>query len=122
MIAGIFNGLMDTIQHHFDRSYFADEKDPGFRKWLRSDWLNKYVDRDMKKGLRKIKHTNIPIPAIIIDGWHWFKGCMILCLIGSVITFNPAWFVAWYFYLIYMIVLAGAWHLGFRISYENMIK
>ena len=79
-MAGFFNGLMDTLEHHYPKSIFTTIKNEKIRRWFTSDWLNKYKNRDPKQELKTI-FWKIPIPAPLVDGWHFFKAMMILSII-----------------------------------------
>ncbi len=78
-LAAACNAVMDTLSHHYYQSIFSGLKNS---YWNPADsWKNKYIDRDPKRGMRKI--WLFDYPTFLTDGWHLFKSLMIFCLCGS---------------------------------------
>lgn len=107
-----FDGIMDTIHYHWDRCLFAKLPDGKLKTWLKSDWKNKYIDRDPKKGKKKIFNF-LPIPDAISDGWHGAKSLMILCILLSLGLFIP-----WY----WVLICWGLWVIGFYVAFAGLVK
>ena len=67
-LAGLFNGVMDTLQFHYGSSPFP--KDSLF--WNPSlSWRNKYKNGDPGQGPRFPGSTTIFV--LVTDGWHLMK-------------------------------------------------
>lgn len=81
-LAGISNGVMDTLQYHFSSSFFSD-----FNKnfWDATiSWTNKYVvDGGIVTNKRR-KILAVPIPVLFTDGSHLFKFLMLSTLFAGV--------------------------------------
>jgi len=61
IISGIAKAVQDTLNFHFDKSIFKHIKNKQF--WDSSiSWLNKYEDRNVALGFKKIK---IKLPIIV---------------------------------------------------------
>ena len=80
ILGGFFEGVMDTLQFHYDKSVFR-----GFKKQLfwnpEKSWRNKYKDGDFLKGPRFPFSTSALVG--LTDGWHMAKTLRNLCLFIS---------------------------------------
>ena len=112
-LAAIANSVMDSIAHHFPRSWFAVIRNPYIWLWVHSDWLDAYIDRDPSKGFKGLRRF-----APLRDGWHFSKACMIVCLVVSVITYKPILPQWWMDALAYLL----AWWIGFNVIYIGLIR
>lgn len=76
-IAAICKAVADILAHNYNKSIFTKYNrtfwDPA------TSWRNKYINRDIKKGRKKIKFLglkfNYPVP--LTDAWHLFNSGMI---------------------------------------------
>lgn len=76
-IAAICKAAVDVLTHHYSISVFT-KYDREF--WDPStSWLNKYEDRDIVKGRRKVKFLGLKFnyPTPLTDAWHLFNSGMI---------------------------------------------
>ena len=69
-ISGAAEALMDTLQFHYDRSFFIRLENQTF--W-RPDlsWKNKWKDGDPQLGERFLGSSTLFVG--LTDGWHLFK-------------------------------------------------
>lgn len=122
-LAAICNAIMDTITHHWDISIF-DEAEGEITKrdmWWNPDysWINKYLDKNPEKGLKKIFFGLFDKP--FTDAWHTFKSLMIIFIVLSIITFNYS-LAIWYEYIIAFIIYGILWNLIFNLFYNKLLK
>lgn len=107
--AAMFNAIMDVSEHHPER----------LPKWWRHEWERKYVDGDVKKG--RVKWGKINKPVQFIDGWHFSKMCMVICLAGAV---TSAMFVTvpWWYAIIHLTVVSYIlWNGTFILFYKYIL-
>jgi len=79
-IAGLLNGLMDTLVHHFGTSILKS-LNPLF--WDASiSWKNKYIDRDPSKG-------RTLLPVMLTDAWHFVKIIFISMIVMACVFYKP---------------------------------
>jgi hypothetical protein len=120
ILAAICNAIMDTITHHWDESIF-DRPVGKITKWEmwwnpQYSWLNKYVDRNPKKPIRKILGIfDVPFT----DAWHTFKSLMIVFI---TISISCALFNTLFPILISIIILGITWNLVFNLFYNKILK
>lgn len=70
ILAGMSEGVMDTLQFHYSNSHFYNFKNKSF--WDPSiSWQNKYKNNDPLDGPKFLFSTNLLVG--ITDGWHLFK-------------------------------------------------
>ena len=69
ILTGIFKAVADTLAHHYSSSIFTKYNPQFFDPSI--SWLNKYVDRDIKKGIDKWKFQPLT------DAWHMANSLMI---------------------------------------------
>jgi len=116
-IAGMFNGLMDTIEHHYNKSIFINIKNKKIKMWFSINWLNKFNNKDPKQGLKTL-FWKVPIPAPLTDGWHFFKSLMIVSIIlGSIfgsVSISPVSFS----FIILILLCGTVWSAGFHFTYS----
>lgn len=118
IIAAICNAIMDTLFHHYGISIFNKSKSLFWSNPYTTSWLNKYVDRDVKKGLIKYKilFFKIEKPAAFTDAWHFFKSLMIITIILSIVFYKV--FFTWYFDFL---ILGIVWNLVFSLFYNKIL-
>lgn len=120
ILAAICNSIMDTLDHHFNKSIFSKLNN---KKWwdYSNSWKNKYIDGDPKKGRIKILF-NINKPVQITDAWHLFKTLMIIfiCIslsinlyIGCILIDNSI--------LLNIIIYGISWNLSFSLFYNKLL-
>lgn len=114
LIAGATEGVMDTLQFHFERSFFSMCKNRIF--WdPKVSWRNKWKDGDPTLG-EKFKFSSTLFVGLT-DAWHLFKTIRNLLLFISIAVgayqFNS---IEW---LSAFIVSARLMYgLGFKITYR----
>lgn len=123
-LAGLFNGVMDTLQFHYESSIFPR----GSLFWNPAiSWRNKYKNGDSSQGPRFPGSTTIFV--FLTDGWHLMKtlnlGFYRLALVFTGAAFwqfseapwqNAAsWAVVW----IGLIFVHSA---GFHLTYSIILK
>lgn len=78
VLAAISNSIMDTSKDHYSISRL-----PKGQWWDGStSWLNKYINRDASKGVRKV-------PVQLTDCWHFFKFLMIVFIALAIVSYKP---------------------------------
>lgn len=114
LISGASEGIMDTVQFHFDRSRFSKFKNQSF--WdPRISWKNKWKGGNPSLG-EKFKFSSTFFVGIT-DAWHLFKTIRNLTLFISLPI--SAFFISDPFLLIVLIVsLRVMYGIGFRITYQ----
>jgi hypothetical protein len=83
LLAGLSNGIMDTLVHHYHGSYFSTLPS---QEWWNPElsWLNKY-----NYPSRFLRFVARHVPRFT-DGWHFFKGLTLdLVCLGAVIYWQP---------------------------------
>lgn len=137
-LAAICNAVMDNITHHWDESIFDKPKGgiSKFEMWWNPQysWINKYVDRDMNKPIKKIFFGLFDKP--FTDAWHTFKSAMIvfICLslaslvtgfimldIIDIVLISPKIILSLIFTLI-VIIYGTVWNLTFNLFYNKILK
>ena len=70
ILAGMSEGVMDTLQFHYSISIFYNFKNKLF--WNpQISWQNKYKNGDPTDGPKFLFSTNLLVG--LTDGWHLFK-------------------------------------------------
>lgn len=70
ILAGMSEGVMDTLQFHYSSSIFYNFKNKLF--WNpQISWQNKYKNGDPTEGAKFPFSTNLLVG--LTDGWHLFK-------------------------------------------------
>lgn len=85
-VAGLCNGVMDVLQFHFNSSIFKILPQKFWNPEI--SWKNKYKDCDPLKG-RKKWFGLIPVPVVLTDAWHMYKGYMTFFICCSVVFYKP---------------------------------
>lgn len=81
IISGMCEAVMDTLQFHYESSYFFKFKNRLF--WDPSvSWKNKYKDGDPTNGERFFLSKTLLVG--LTDGWHLFKLFRTFFLFGGV--------------------------------------
>jgi MFS family permease len=117
-LAAFCNSIMDIIAHKFKASILDFIHNKKLRKWLESDWRDKYIDGDPKKGRKKI--WGMIIPVAILDGWHFTKFLMIVLLIMSILTAQSSITAVWQFWVLFF-VYGIVWNVVFNFSYGKFL-
>lgn len=130
-LAGMCNAIMDTLDHHHDKSIFSKFKRNTMWWNFHEGWRNKYIDRDPKKG--RVKWIgNINKPVQITDAWHFFKMLMIVFAAASVVIallnphvmylvkFSDSWnYIA--NVILHMLVMGSVRNLTFSLFYNRLL-
>jgi len=114
-IAAIFNGMMDIIKVWY-LSTFSNIKDNQFRTWLRSDWQNKYINRNPNLGLKKF-FGFFAWPAFMWDGWHAAKTVMLLFITIAILLSTRM-----EINIFNMTAFLISWFIGFEFSYGYLFR
>jgi len=129
-LSGFCNAIMDTVDHHFHDSIFSLIENFNKRMWWNESqgWLNKYNNRDMRLGRRKIEVLGLRFnyPVQLTDAWHFFKTLMLVfCSFGiaeGILYYTLFPLVAWYWYILgCAIVFCISWVLGFNLGYNKLL-
>jgi len=125
-LAAICNAVMDTVDHHFKTSKFSKLKSERWRLWFNESqgWLNKYVDRDDKKGRVKWKVLGITFnkPVQITDAWHFFKMLMIIFIDLSVTPHLPYFGLnCWLMTIVWFLLIGFIWVQAFNVFYDYIL-
>lgn len=126
LLAGISNGVHDTLQHHYGSSIFRTWTDSRQQFWNPEiSWRNKYKKDDTGNLVRPLRPAfpgSTTALVFVTDGWHLTKTlyhgalriCLILALSLAIRLHNKQhwnialWVLAWF-------VLAGIQAVGFHI-------
>jgi hypothetical protein len=75
-LAWLCNAVMDTIKYHWHSTWLYDlfDKDGAIHKWLFADWTT--------------RHQYL----LGYDGWHTFKGLMLLFIAAGIGVLTEWWF------------------------------
>ena len=124
IIAGAFNGAMDTLQFHYGKSVFLPQSafwDPAV------SWRNKYKNNDPAQGPKFPLSTTLLVG--FTDGWHLmqmgylaFQRLSIVLAVASFYTFSPDFWVnvgAWATIWVALIWVHAA---GFHFTYSIILK
>jgi hypothetical protein len=97
LLAGVFNSVMDTITHYFNRSIFKD--------------LNKYFwnPQESWKGKKFLGW-------MVLDAWHLAKFGMLFSLIAAAMTYSPIT----PFWMFDFGIMCFAWAIGFELFYTKI--
>lgn len=90
ILAGFFNACMDVLKTRFDKSIF--------RNWPNQNWVdpsisfpitwpNKWKDGDPSSGEKFPGSSTFLV--WITDFWHLCKMLMLLCIMFSIVFYNP---------------------------------
>ena len=96
-LAAFFNAVMDTLLWHFDKSVFRNLK----KEW----WNPNYSWMSVK-----------PILGTRLDAWHLAKYGMLICFVGSVVTYQPL--LGWYDFALYFLI----WWVVFELFYGKLLN
>lgn len=116
VFAAICNAVMDKIAHHYHRSVFFNMNERFWNPTI--SWRNKYVDRDVAKGHRKVWIFKYPVA--LTDAWHLFKSLMLASLMGAVVCYgyaNVMWAVL--DFLFFGILWVITFNLFYNIIFEK---
>jgi len=103
-LASILNGAMDSNFNMFSSSVFSTFKNQNF--WNPSlSWVNKWKDGDRANGERFFGSSTFLVWTT--DSWHLIKMIFLVCLLGSILTYED---FKWYQAIVYPIV----WMIGFE--------
>lgn len=116
ILAAICNSIMDVITHHWSESIFDKPKGiiTKWEIWWNPDysWINKYIAKDVKKGLRKIWIFDVPFT----DAWHTFKSIMIILFALAIVFYKQVF--NWY---TDFIIIGIIWNSIFNLFYNKIL-
>jgi len=137
MLAAIMNATMDVTDQKFSQTIFVDMFKKGFFNipwniWAGLDqmWRNKYVGRDVEKGLREDKILFIKANFVqLYDIWHFAKMWMIFFFICSTLFtlfaiclgFDYTNWISWVLLLSTFIYYALCWNVTFNLFYKKVL-
>ena len=116
ILAGISEGVMDTIQFHYTTSIFFNCKKQLF--WdPEISWKNKYKNGDPKQGPKF--PFSITLLVGLTDAWHFFK------LLRNLFIFIGVLFLAlpinsFWICILWVALARIVFGLSFTISYRKM--
>jgi hypothetical protein len=124
-LAGAANGVMDTLQFHYDRQTVFAQND---RYWNPAiSWQNKYAQAtpwELAKPLRPKFPGSITVFVAITDGWHLMKfiyqGALrtaIVLLFAAAVKLRWARLYRLAFWLAAWLALAALQSAGFHVTY-----
>lgn len=88
LAAGMFNGLMDSLQFHYSATPFAHAGRFEQRFWNPAEsWKNKYRNGDPAQGEAFPGAKTVFVFAT--DGWHLFKFLMLKFIVLAVVVALP---------------------------------
>lgn len=104
-LSAMFNAIMDISEfkpHRFKRI------------WWRHDWTRKYINNDPAQG--RIKwFGNVNKPVQIIDGFHFSKMMLVICLSTALIVLASS---VWWHWLIGYAICYIVWNGTFVLFYK----
>jgi len=138
MLAAIMNATMDVTDQKFGQSIFFNLfKFKMFfgiewNLWAGIDqmWRNKYVDRDVSKGLREDKILFIKANFVqLYDIWHFSKMWMVfffiiatmVALFAICLGFDYTNWISWATLVIVFIYYALCWNVTFNLFYKKVL-
>jgi len=115
LAAAACSAAADIIKS-FENSIFVHIKSQKRYEWFRSDWTQKYVNKDPANGLKRF--LGVRYPAFMYDGWHFFKGCMLILLILAVLFYKGSTLP------IFMLLLGAiiSWGIVFELFYGLILR
>jgi hypothetical protein len=127
ILAGMANGVMDTLQFHYAGSPFERMSEQAQRYWNpRISWENKYARNEEGKLLQPTRPSfpgSTTVFSFLTDGWHLMKflyqGLLRLAIVLAACAALRTWIlrVPWWAALIAWIALAAIQAAGFHITY-----
>jgi hypothetical protein len=118
ILAGAFEGVMDTLQFHYASSKFYNLNSKTF--WdPQISWINKYKNNDPTMGEKFLGSTTIFVG--LTDAWHLFKlfrnlsifiGVFFIAIIPSSIIIT----------LIYVLIIRTVFGLSFTLFYKILLN
>jgi hypothetical protein len=117
IIAAICNAVMDTIKHHYhDSIFFWYLEAPGFwyKFFHKEGWRNSYINESVYEGRKKF--LGMPIHPAFLDGWHFCKSLMIICMVLAIVTFDLTYPER------HFVVLGMFWIGTFNLFYNTILK
>ncbi|PHN00663.1 hypothetical protein [Flavilitoribacter nigricans] len=123
IIAGIANGVMDTLQFHYGKSVFPQGPEETFlggsHQFWHPDlsWRNKYQDGDPDKGPAFFLSTTALV--FLTDGWHLFQFIMLSAFqLAIIIPFVHFLRLPWWIGLVGLIPAKVFFGIGFALMYS----
>jgi hypothetical protein len=114
ILAGASEGVMDTLQFHYDSSRFYNLNNKTF--WNpQISWVNKYKNNDPKMGEKFLGSTTIFVG--LTDAWHLFKLFRNLSIFTGIffIAIIPSSIITMFIYILIIRIVFG---LSFSLFYK----
>ena len=114
ILAGASEGVMDTLQFHYDSSRFYNLNNKTF--WNpQISWVNKYKNNDPKMGEKFLGSTTIFVG--LTDAWHLFKLFRNLSIFTGIffIAIIPSSIITIFIYILIIRIVFG---LSFSLFYK----
>lgn len=111
-LAGMFEGVMDTLQFHWSKFRLKHKKANSFFWSPELSWKNKYKDGQVYKGEKFFGSTTIFVG--LTDGWHLMKLLKNICIFVGIFFCFEAWWIAPIAY--------AANRIGFNLVYKKYYK
>ncbi|WP_020527913.1 hypothetical protein [Flexithrix dorotheae] len=114
-LAGMSNGVMDTLQFHYGKSIFNNSVKFEQEFWNPDiSWKNKYQDFPKDKSPRF--PGSITIFVWLTDGWHFFQAAMLIFFLLSIILYKNQ--RSYIIRFLMLIILFSSFSLGFSLMYD----
>lgn len=127
VMAGMANGVMDTLQFHYAGSGFERMSEQAQRYWNPGiSWENKYTrnaEGQLLQPLRPAFLGSTTVFSFLTDGWHLMKflyqGLLRLAIVLAACAALRTWKIRapWWGIALAWIVLAGIQAAGFHFTY-----
>lgn len=124
VLAGMANGVMDTLQFHFQAQQVIDQESLYWNP--AKSWVLKYKLNEEGKPLQPLRAAfpgSTTVFSFLTDGWHLMKFFyhgflrLALVLVGCAALSTWGVKVPWYGVVGAWIVLAGVQAAGFHLTY-----
>lgn len=113
MWTAFFMSIMDTLNNHFEDSYF-NKLNPNF--WNKTiSGVNKWKNRDPKQGERFLFSSTLLV--FVTEGWHLAKFLMLKCMVLSIVLYTPIF--TWYYDALITATTYGTIFTIFYFLYER---
>ena len=112
ILAAICNGLMDVLSTRYYVSIFRNFKNKQFWDYNIS-WRNKWSWGEKSNGEKFFLSSTIFV--FLTDGWHLFKGLMLLFLVLSIVLYTPI------FGILDGVIYLVAWGISFELIYNSLV-
>jgi hypothetical protein len=116
-LVGLFEGIMDKLQFHYNKSIFKNFKNKQF--WNpKISWKNKWKNGDKDKGEKFLFSSTLFV--FTTDAWHLAKFFRNLCIVVSMFIFiySPTNLTS----IFYLVLGRVLWGVVFEISFSRLFE